>query len=77
MVIIELGYSAHELTYSCTICPKVEPSTLALNVGRPLKTTSAMVVADRETLILLPRGAVGELCIGGEQVVSHKNFENC
>ncbi|KAJ5605924.1 AMP-dependent synthetase/ligase [Penicillium lagena] len=62
------GYSARGLTYSCTICPKIEPSTLVSNIGRPLKTTSVMVVADRKTLTLLPRGAVGELCIGGEQV---------
>ncbi|KAJ5815263.1 AMP-dependent synthetase/ligase [Penicillium riverlandense] len=62
------GYSARELTYSCTLCPEVEPSTLVLNVGRPLRNTSAMVVADRKTFTLLPRGAVGELCIGGEQV---------
>ncbi|KAJ5503068.1 AMP-dependent synthetase/ligase [Penicillium fimorum] len=61
-------YSNHALTHICTIHPDMQASTYVRNIGRPLKSTSAMIVADGDSLILLPRGAIGELCFGGDQV---------
>lgn len=40
------------------------------NIGRPLPNTSVFVLAEGERFSLVPRGAVGELCFGGDQVVS-------
>jgi hypothetical protein len=40
----------------------------------PLKNTSAMVIADKDGFNLLPRGAVGLLCFGGDQVVSRQRM---
>ncbi|KAJ5365051.1 AMP-dependent synthetase/ligase [Penicillium concentricum] len=62
------AYSNHALAHICTIYPNTQASTYVRNIGRPLKNTSAMVVADGDSLVLLPRGAIGELCFGGDQV---------
>ncbi|KAJ5295213.1 hypothetical protein PENANT_c048G05147 [Penicillium antarcticum] len=62
------AYSSGSLTHICAIYPNVKASTSLQNIGKPLRNTSAMVVADQESFTLLPRGAVGELCFGGEQV---------
>ncbi|KGO65084.1 AMP-dependent synthetase/ligase [Penicillium expansum] len=62
------AYSNHALAHACTFCPNMQASTYARNIGRPLKNTSAMIVADGDLPGLLPRGAIGELCFGGDQV---------
>jgi amino acid adenylation domain-containing protein len=62
------AYSSHALTHACTICCNMQKSTHVRNIGRPLKSTSAMIMADGDSLGLLPRGAIGELCFGGDQV---------
>lgn len=41
-----------------------------MNVGKPLQNTSVMVLRGEDSFDLLPLGAVGELCFGGNQVVS-------
>ncbi|KAF1987350.1 nonribosomal peptide synthetase-like protein 2 [Aulographum hederae CBS 113979] len=61
------GYGPSETTNICTVQPRVESYHLISNIGKPLKNTSAFVF-DAEGTQLLPRGAVGELCFGGEQV---------
>ncbi|KAJ5788123.1 hypothetical protein N7457_003113 [Penicillium paradoxum] len=61
-------YSNNALTYACTLCPNVQASTHVQNIGRPLKNTSAMIIAEGDSFSLLPKGAVGELCFGGDQV---------
>jgi acyl-CoA synthetase (AMP-forming)/AMP-acid ligase II len=53
---------------------KIETSSAITGVGKPLKNTSAMVIADKAEFNLLPRGAVGLLCFGGDQVVSRKRL---
>lgn len=63
------GYSSTGITGVCTILPNVKTSTSFANIGMPLKNTSAMIVANKNALSLLPRGALGELCFGGDQVV--------
>ncbi|KGO64994.1 AMP-dependent synthetase/ligase [Penicillium italicum] len=62
------AYSNHLLAQACTLCPNMQASTYVRNIGRPLKNTSAMIVADGDSPGLLPRGAIGELCFGGDQV---------
>lgn len=63
------GYSSPALTGICTIATNVTQATSHANIGAPLRNTSAMIVASQETFKLLPRGATGELCFGGTQVV--------
>lgn len=41
-----------------------------MNVGKPLQNTSVVVLRGEDSFDLLPLGAVGELCFGGDQVVS-------
>jgi hypothetical protein len=62
------AYSANVLTHVCAIYPNVKASTSLQNIGKPLRNTSAMVVADQESFTLLPRGAIGEICFGGDQI---------
>ena len=45
-------------------------STPLRNIGPPLKNTSAFVMLNEDDCRLSPRGAVGEFCFGGDQVVS-------
>ncbi|CAG8889549.1 unnamed protein product [Penicillium egyptiacum] len=61
-------YSNRALAHACTLCPNMQATTNVRNVGRPLKNTSVMIIADGVSLGLLPRGAIGELCFGGDQV---------
>lgn len=62
------AYSNYALAHACTLCPNMQASTYVRNIGRPLKNTSAMIVEDGDSLGLLPRGAIGELCFGGDQI---------
>ncbi|KAJ5151010.1 Nonribosomal peptide synthase sidC [Penicillium canariense] len=62
------GYNTRGLAGICTASPDIQISSIATNVGAPLKNTSAMVIADKSEFKLLPRGAVGRLCFGGDQV---------
>lgn len=36
-----------------------------------------MIVAEQEPFRLLPQGAAGELCLGGDQIVSRLQSQNC
>ncbi|KAJ5977485.1 hypothetical protein N7501_000827 [Penicillium viridicatum] len=62
------AYSNNAMAHACTLCPNMQASTYVRNIGRPLKSTSAMIVEGGDSLGLLPRGAIGELCFGGDQV---------
>lgn len=64
------GYGPSETTNICTVKPKVQKTDDISNIGRPFSNTSAFVVAPDidDELVILPRGAVGELCFGGVQV---------
>ncbi|OCK85807.1 acetyl-CoA synthetase-like protein [Lepidopterella palustris CBS 459.81] len=61
------GYGPSETTNICTVKPNTTATDLINNIGPPLTNTSAFVLqlADNE---IAPRGAVGELCFGGDQV---------
>jgi hypothetical protein len=54
----------------CTICPAAKISTGEV----PIKRTFAMVVTDQTASRLVPRGAYGELCFGGTEVVCLLKF---
>ncbi|TPX70384.1 hypothetical protein SpCBS45565_g01827 [Spizellomyces sp. 'palustris'] len=58
------AYGPTEATIGCTL-QKVDPDTSPLNIGMPFDSCSAYVLNGPE---ILPRGAIGELCIGGPQV---------
>lgn len=64
---VGLGYGPSETTNICTVRPSVTSADLINNIGPPFDNTSAFVL-DPDSDTILPRGAVGELCFGGEQV---------
>ncbi|ODH26883.1 hypothetical protein ACO22_04378 [Paracoccidioides brasiliensis] len=66
--VYQVGYGPSETTNICTVQPDLKPTDLINNIGRPFKNTSAFVISGEEGFTLLPRGAVGEFCFGGEQV---------
>jgi amino acid adenylation domain-containing protein len=64
------GYGPSETTNISNVKPRVEKGDDIGNFGPIFSNSSAFVVApDEEELVLLPRGGVGELVIGGAQVV--------
>ncbi|KAI9704351.1 MAG: hypothetical protein M1836_007213 [Candelina mexicana] len=62
------GYGPSEVTNICTVKARVQTVDAMNNIGPPLKNTSAFVASDAERFTILPRGAFGELCFGGDQV---------
>ncbi|KAK5238177.1 hypothetical protein LTR47_001270 [Exophiala xenobiotica] len=78
------GYGPSETTNICNVRPKVSSSIVSNNVGPALPNTSVFICqrqastptsipsgTDNEvypTFVTVPRGAVGEIWIGGEQV---------
>ncbi|KAF2145151.1 uncharacterized protein K452DRAFT_356457 [Aplosporella prunicola CBS 121167] len=61
------GYGPSETTNICTVKPNVTDEDLINNIGTPFTNTSAFVM-DESRDVLIPRGGVGELCFGGDQV---------
>ncbi|KAF2398425.1 hypothetical protein EJ06DRAFT_532173 [Trichodelitschia bisporula] len=61
------GYGPSETTNICTVNPKVSNMDSIRNIGPPLENTSVFVL-DPSSDDLVPRGGVGELCFGGDQV---------
>ncbi|KAJ5777126.1 hypothetical protein N7520_000372 [Penicillium odoratum] len=62
------GYDTPGLSGFCTLYSNFESSNSLENIGTPLKNTSVMIVSESPSMKMVPRGAVGELCFGGEQV---------
>ncbi|KAK2807041.1 NRPS [Emmonsiellopsis sp. PD_5] len=62
------GYGPSETTNICTVKPNLNAANFINNIGRPFKNTSAFVVSAENTFSLVPRGAIGEFCFGGDQV---------
>lgn len=63
------GYGPSETTNICSVYPDFKPDVMRNNVGLPLRNTSAFVIAaENHGFKLMPRGGLGELCFGGEQV---------
>lgn len=62
------GYGPSEATNICTV-KKITPEDHVRHLGFPLENMSAIVLSPR-SLDIMPIGCVGELCFGGDQVVS-------
>ena len=62
-----IGYGPSETTNICTVRPSVSTTDLINNIGAPFANTSAFVL-DPNSDAILPRGAIVELCFGGEKV---------
>ncbi|KAJ3033198.1 hypothetical protein HDV00_006657 [Rhizophlyctis rosea] len=60
------AYGPTEATIGCTMNRKVVSTTHRTNIGQPWPSCSAFVISPNRQI--LPRGAIGELCIGGPQV---------
>ncbi|KAK8253573.1 hypothetical protein IWZ00DRAFT_194753 [Phyllosticta capitalensis] len=61
------GYGPSETTNICTVNPRVTKYDLINNIGPAFANTSAYVMDERKD-VLVPKGGVGELCFGGDQV---------
>ncbi|PGH18000.1 hypothetical protein AJ80_04621 [Polytolypa hystricis UAMH7299] len=68
LTIYVLGYGPSETTNICTVKPNLVATDFINIIGKPFKNTSAFVASESDTFSLIPRGAVGEFCFGGEQV---------
>lgn len=63
------GYGPSETTNICSVNAGTQSKHARNNVGPPFRNTSAFVVElDSKDFQLVPKGAFGELCFGGEQV---------
>ncbi|KAL9072862.1 MAG: hypothetical protein Q9157_004942 [Trypethelium eluteriae] len=62
------GYGPSETTNICTVNARVSNMDLINNIGPPFPNTSAFVLSKGSGFDLIPRGGVGELCFGGDQV---------
>lgn len=63
-----LGYGPSETTNICTVKSCVVASDTINNIGPPLRNTSAFVIQGSAKLLMVPKGGIGELCFGGDQV---------
>lgn len=70
------GYGPSGTTNICTVRQNVMPWDLLRNIGRPFKNTSAFVVSEKKQFSLKLRGAIGEFCFGGDQIVNTLNNWN-
>ena len=61
------GYGPSETTNICNVRPKVTFGDFPNNVGPPLPNTS-IFICQSQNFTVVPRGAVGEIWIGGDQV---------
>lgn len=66
-------YGPTEATIHCTLQPSCEASASSHNVGFPLDTVSAFILAPLkddgpDDFQILPRGELGELAVGGHQL---------
>ncbi|KAI5291342.1 Nonribosomal Peptide Synthase (NRPS) [Ascosphaera aggregata] len=62
------GYGPCETTNIVTIKAHVRSTDQPNHLGMPLENTSVFLVSETTQLSFIPRGAVGELCIGGDQI---------
>ncbi|KAF2097196.1 hypothetical protein NA57DRAFT_40954 [Rhizodiscina lignyota] len=61
------GYGPAETVNICTVRPSVSSHDAINNIGNPLQNTSVFVL-DPLSTDTKPKGGVGELCFGGDQV---------
>ena len=62
------GYGPSETTNICTVNSRVSEFDMINNIGSPFPNTSAFLILEGSHFKLVPRGGVGELCFGGDQV---------
>lgn len=62
------GYGPSETTNICTVKLRMSPNHVSSLVGQPLRNSSAFVLEPDSDFVILPKGAIGELCFGGDQV---------
>jgi len=62
------GYGPSETTNICTVSPAVKKVYAINNIGPVFENTSGFVLKPSKGFQLLPAGALGELCFGGQQV---------
>jgi len=62
------GYGPSETTNICTVSPAVEKDYAINNIGPVFENTSGFVLKPCKGFQVLPAGALGELCFGGQQV---------
>ncbi|KAL9109037.1 MAG: hypothetical protein Q9227_006277 [Pyrenula ochraceoflavens] len=61
------GYGPSETTNICSMRPSVTSNDFQNNIGFPFPNTS-MFISAAEKFLPLPRGSVGEIYVGGEQL---------
>ena len=62
-------YGPTEAAIHCTLQPRLSCDSISGNIGRPLDTTSALILdIDPSTISILPLGQIGELAVGGYQL---------
>lgn len=66
-------YGPTEAAIHCTLQPRLSTRSTIANIGFPLDTVSAFIIAISETIVsagvrILPAGEIGELAIGGLQI---------
>ena len=64
---LKQGYGPSETTNICTIRENVAVDDLPSNIGRPLPNTS-LFISSSKGFNLMPRGAAGQIWVGGDQV---------
>ncbi|KZZ97924.1 nonribosomal peptide synthetase [Ascosphaera apis ARSEF 7405] len=62
------GYGPTETTNIVTLKENIGSDDRPNDIGTPLDTTSVFIVAEGADFSLVPRGGIGELCFGGDQV---------
>ncbi|KAI5310689.1 putative Hybrid PKS-NRPS biosynthetic cluster, partial [Ascosphaera atra] len=62
------GYGPSETTNIVTLKSDINSDDYAADLGLPLKNTSLFLLAENDAFSLVPLGAVGELCFGGDQI---------
>ncbi|GAB7345699.1 hypothetical protein MBLNU457_3977t2 [Dothideomycetes sp. NU457] len=62
------GYGPSETTNICTVSPAVKKDYAINNIGPVFENTSGFVLKPSKGFQVLPAGALGELCFGGQQV---------
>lgn len=70
------GYGPTETTNIVTLKENIESGDRPNDIGTPLETTSVFIAAEGADFSLVPRGGIGELCFGGDQVAQgYANME--
>lgn len=67
------GYSTDGIFGVVALCADIDNTTASTSVALPMRNMHAMITTDKTAVTLLPRGALGELCFAGDQIVRASN----